>query len=210
MYSDEKKFVFFHPHKCGGNSINRIFGEYSNIEIKIRDSKSGKNQGSTIPDLSHCKHSTYEQYVSDFPFVQKYFKFSVFRDPFERIASWYSHKTQLESPRNATEAINFLNNGPRLSHQVDYFGIKNTVEVDFIVDFDNFERDVRHLYKVLIGKELNSVMHVNKSPLSNYADFYTYDGEISSNVVSAVKETFRRDIEFQESYMNKVSKFLKS
>ena len=121
----------------------------------------------------------------------------------------YSHKFQLKSPPNAAAAISFLNNVSRLN-QVDYYGIKNTVKVDFIIDFDNFERDVRHLYKTLIGKELNSVMHVNKSPLSNYADFYTYDGEISSNVVSAVKETFRRDIEFQESYMNKVSKFLKS
>ena len=209
MYSDERKFVFFHPQKCGGNSINRIFGEYSSVEIKIRDSKSGNNQGSTIPSLRHGKHSSYEQYISDFPFVQNYFKFSVFRDPFERIASLYSHKFQLKSPPNAAAAISFLNNVSRLN-QVDYYGIKNTVKVDFIIDFDNFERDVRHLYKTLIGKELNSVMHVNKSPLSNYADFYTYDGEISSNVVSAVKETFRRDIEFQESYMNKVSKFLKS
>lgn len=197
-----------HPHKCGGNTINRIFSPYSDVKLITRDSYSGKNQGSIIPVLPNCKHTTYEAYVKAFPEIQNYFKFSVFRNPYDRVASWYSHKNQKNKPNTFEEAEKFVRSirtdGPnRIPSQVKYYGLDGENFLDYIIDFNNFEKDLRIVYQTVTGNELKEVSIINKSPMKNPEDFYTYGERSSQELKEFVYEIFFDDFEFMKEFIKK-------
>ena len=208
MHSSKLKFVFLHPHKCGGNTINRLFSPYSDVELITRDSKSGKKQGSVIPDLPNCKHATYKPYVKAFPEIKNYFKFSVFRNPYDRVASWYSHKTQKKKPVTLKEAKKFvksISSGGvnKMPAQVEYYGLDGENFLDFVIDFDNFEKDLIEVYEKIIGIKPKEVPVINKSPMEKPDDFYIYEGKLSLELKESVYQLFDRDFKFMKDIMQK-------
>lgn len=81
MYDLDKKIIFTHPPKCGGTSIEDMFGF-----LKLRNEN---------PHIDVFKHGSLEMHIDKVktkgfdPNV--FFKFSIIRNPWNRAVSFYNH-----------------------------------------------------------------------------------------------------------------------
>lgn len=167
---DEKKAIFIHIPKCAGVSVNRsIFGDLGG------------------------GHNTIEEYISIFEpkFLTRYFKFTIVRNPWDRVVSayfflkkggfsakdseWFNE--ELKNYSSFEEfVINWVNEHniwkwhhfrPQHHYLLDS-GRK--LNIDFIGYFENIEEDFK-----LITTELNldlSLPSTNKSHHRCYMDYY--------------------------------------
>jgi hypothetical protein len=95
MYDLNKKFIFTHPPKCGGTSLEDLFGF-----LKLRE----KN-----PSVHFFKHASLKTHIEkltqDEIEVKDFFKFSIIRNPWDRAVSFYNHNRYKEYIYYTEEAI---------------------------------------------------------------------------------------------------------
>ena len=93
MISLQKNFLFVHIPKTGGNSIQNILKEYSEDRIVIEyDHQDGVERfGIRNEKYDIYKHATLAQYqkVIEPEIFKKLFKFTVIRNPWDRMISFY-------------------------------------------------------------------------------------------------------------------------
>lgn len=81
MYDLNKKFIFTHPHKCGGTSMEDVLGF-----LDLR-----KQQ----PTAQVFKHASLKAHVDELfkkgICINDFFKFSILRNPWDRVVSFYNH-----------------------------------------------------------------------------------------------------------------------
>ena len=81
MYDLNKKFIFTHPHKCGGTSIEDVLGF-----LDLRKQKP------TTRVFKHASLKTHIQALVEKQInVKNFFKFSIIRNPWDRVVSFYKH-----------------------------------------------------------------------------------------------------------------------
>jgi chondroitin 4-sulfotransferase 11 len=94
MYDLNKKFIFTHPPKCGGTSIESILGF-----LALRE---------TYPQVHAFKHGSLEMHVDTIKLKNfsedEFFKFSIIRNPWDRAVSFYNHNKYKEFNYYANEA----------------------------------------------------------------------------------------------------------
>jgi hypothetical protein len=92
MISFQKRFLFVHIPKTGGNSIQSILARYSEDEIVRRPGQDGVERfGVSNPKYKLKKHSPLADYraaLGDEQFSGLY-KFTCVRNPWERMVSYY-------------------------------------------------------------------------------------------------------------------------
>lgn len=74
MILHKKKVLFVHIPRTGGSSIENYFGFEGNSNIKKLDT---------------AQHATLQEYLQGYPNAESYYKFSVVRNPWDRLVSWY-------------------------------------------------------------------------------------------------------------------------
>lgn len=81
----EKKFIFLHIPKCGGTSVERFFNlQRSECVFGV------KEQGNKLLTLHHLTGPELLRFgLVESESVRDYFKFTIIRDPFDRMASDY-------------------------------------------------------------------------------------------------------------------------
>lgn len=214
MLSLNKKFLFIHIPKTGGNSIASILWKYSEDIIINHDHAVFEE----IPDYfelinpdypSLKKHSTlmdYRKVIGDQVFKRLY-KFACVRNPWERMISLYFYKSGkgrfndwsrtdfIELAKRSRPAMKYLTTKgggrlakvlPRQQRWKRIFGIQP--EVDFIIRFENLQSDFDKLCEN-IGISKVMLPHKNKSQRKNYVNYY--DDEL----IEIVKELFIDDIQ---------------
>jgi len=93
MISHKLKFVFIHIPKTSGNSLSLLLKKYSSNKVRQRKSNLGCNQGIDIiceknkRDIKHVKLPYYQKLYGNK--IQNYFKFTIVRNPYDRILSFY-------------------------------------------------------------------------------------------------------------------------
>lgn len=181
-------FLYIHIPKCAGTSIEKVFGyDYDNIN---------KYFEYNFKDIGHPKHLTlkmYEKILSE-KIINKIFKFSIIRNPFDLLVSLYNYNLHSErviwNGNNKYEYkksipfeyfINFLCNlkikGKSNILDTSVFSLDGWIEgdyskMDFIARFENLNEDIKKIFNILnIDKELPLV---NKSKIKdvNYKDYY--------------------------------------
>ena len=93
MISDKKKFVFIHPPKVGGNTIHTVLKDYYSINVRAINNRAGIGQGLVVyrkHEQDTDKHSKLTKIYKMFPQARDYYKFSIMRNPWDRVASWFS------------------------------------------------------------------------------------------------------------------------
>jgi len=92
MLSINKKFLFIHVPKTGGNSIQKILKKYSEDNITIGEHQDGIERfGVQNREYKTVKHSplSYYKAVIEPELYKKLFKFATIRNPWDRIISFY-------------------------------------------------------------------------------------------------------------------------
>ena len=81
MYDINKKFIFTHPPKCGGTSIEELVGF-----LVLRD---------RFPSAAPFKHASLETHIQKLKEkkvpIEDIFKVSIIRNPWDRVVSFYNH-----------------------------------------------------------------------------------------------------------------------
>jgi chondroitin 4-sulfotransferase 11 len=181
MISHKHKFIFVHPNKCGGNSIEYFFQGYLKVD-----------------------HTTLVDYQKKFAKVyENYFKFGFSRNPFDRLVSVYygriqgramHRKPDKELAENTfSESVKLGNRGVmancKLMTEKWFTNKKGNVDLDFIGRFENYQEDFNTVCDK-IGVPRKQLPHENKSKHKHYTEYY--DDETRE----IVAEKYAKDIEY--------------
>jgi Sulfotransferase family len=209
--SHKYRLIFIHIQKTGGNSISNLFNDLDDEliqELPITNS---------TKRLKHCFISDIQAIVSPEIFAE-YTKFSIVRNPYERLFSWYSmfkyQKTdfgitpgkmpnadvlgdavlaEVEPYLDSFENFLSMPNQGLLErfyyNQLDYLLINQVVAVDKVLRFENLSHDFNELAEQL---NISAVLpHVNQSKVKrDYREVYS---EKSQYIVA---QRFQRDVDY--------------
>lgn len=202
MISSQRKFIFIHIPKTGGNSIQNILHQYADDEVSVyqrpledikatlKERGSVKIGGMTIDDiqtlerfgvansrLNTQKHSPLQHYYDNwdpdfYGDWDNYFRFSVIRNPWERMVSLYWSPHAKRNRWNSSEFIKMVNEDEMPT--TDYFTVNGVIDVNYFIRFENLGQDFEQVCRKLdIPK--HKLPHVNRSRHTQYADYYDAD-----------------------------------
>jgi len=182
---DNKNFdvIFVHIQKSGGSSIINFFN-------------AGKNHNKIFKDLEILKEENLK--------INKFFKFTVIRNPWDRIVSFFHyHKEKLKNknfPTRTWEYIQNLNFSQFIRSQqfqswakrnniTNYITLNNIPYIDYYINFDNLQKDFE-LVKKITGINKN-LLHINKSKHEKYEKYYK--NKKNKEIIS---DLFEKEINF--------------
>lgn len=209
MISKEKNFLFIHIPKTGGNSIQNVLIKYSDDKVTTNaDHQDGLERFDLKNDIySFKKHSILTEYKKelDANFFESLFKFTVVRNPWDRLISYYFSPHRNKKKFNRNEFKEIIWNTPILRHytsEISFFdkvfskfNIYREKEksldkyVDYFIRFENLESDFKKVCDILnISHESLPVR--NKSDKKHYS--YYYDDEL----IDFVEKKFQEEIDY--------------
>ncbi len=196
MISIQKRFLFIHVPKTGGNSIQNILSQYSEDEIVVlADHQDGVERFEVRnPQYKIHKHSTLSEYkaVLDPVLYHQLFKFAVIRNPWDRMISWYfsPHRGGGEWDRN--NFIQLIQEVPTLEHYIKLnggsasqgsrlkvvFSLKEKPwrhplarQIDLLMRFEHLNQDFAKVCRK-IGIPVCSLPVRNQSTRGHYSQYY--------------------------------------
>lgn len=180
MISHNKKIIFIHCPKCGGESIEKaIFGK---ADVSY---KGDPYEGS--PE----KHWGYEDYIKHHgrQLFDDYFVFSFVRNPWDRAVSRIMYRNK-RFKRPMEISLQLLKEECCINKPLcEDLMLKRKCVVDFIGRFENLQEDF-NIVCDKIGIPRQKLPHENKSNHKHYTEYY--DDETRQ----LVAEKYAEDIEY--------------
>jgi hypothetical protein len=197
MIDHSRRLIFVHIQKTGGNAICTALGQPVN------------------PPEKHFTAVQLRRLYGE-EVWNAYFKFSIVRNPWDRLVSWWSmieaNRKHLEAGRrlnafqryvlqNANDFTDFVSNCTEIindndgakniyQNQLDYLTDgKGDLLVDFVGRFDRLPGDFRSVLERASAADI-PLPHVNKSVHTSYRLYYT---DITRQMV---EDRYARDIDF--------------
>ncbi len=195
MISNTKKFIYIHINKCGGTSLTDVLKEHA---VDFEGKKIGYKKHSTMQQV-------YDVIGSDL--ADSYYKFTVIRNPLDRISSFYRHITRSNSrvykkmngKFDITNFDKFINNLPDLYKSRSDYGISlismtewlmvnGKIKIDKIIKLEDLNSEYKNLSNNF-GLESN-LKKLNQDPIQiKHASLYT--SEMKNIVKSIYKDDFK-------------------
>ena len=207
MISVQKRFLFVHVPKTGGNSVQEVLGRYSEDEMIRLD---GRHDGverfgvrnTEASDLK--KHSPLRQYQRELApaLFKSLFKFSIIRNPWDRMVSWYFSPGSGRTEWDRDAFIQLAREKPPLEKYITIasfgeqlaskLGIRRAIvpldrDLNFLIRFEQLNDDFQRLCR-LIDIPLTSLRQRNKSDRRHYSHYYDEDTR------ALVADRFRSEI----------------
>lgn len=194
MLSKNKKFLFIHLPKTGGNSLQERLKAYSEDAIvsinSIQDGVERFEVRNEYPGIhKHSSLSDYQKVLPESVFSQL-FVCSTIRNPWERMVSFYfsPHRKVNEWDRN--EFIALVNSVKSLPDLLSTPASRHWSEnADFILRFEHLDEDYRTLCEKL-KLEYAPLNIRNKSSRNHYSQYY--DDEL----IQLVAERFAPEVQY--------------
>jgi hypothetical protein len=192
MLSTEYNFLFIHVPKTGGNSIQSVLADYSDDEIVTPfENQDGVERFEVRhPKYSYTKHATLSDYRRVLPrnVYEDLYKFSVLRNPWDRVVSLYfsPHRGVDEWDREGFIRLVEEMKGTRrfVRERTLYDKISKWIaflpkskrgpldeDVDAILRFENLREDFRRVCDKL-GIPANDLPRRNQSERNGYVEYY--------------------------------------
>jgi Sulfotransferase family len=175
MISFQKRFLFVHIPKTGGNSIQSVLARYSEDQIVRRAGQDGVERfGVTNPKYKLKKHSPLADYraaLGETQFGQLY-KFAAVRNPWDRMVSFYFTPIQRKKwdrqafTKAISEALSAADYLRLDENDSDPFG-----NVNRIIRFEQLPDDFRAVC-VELGLRPEPLPRYNRSEREHYAKYY--------------------------------------
>lgn len=180
MYNTKYKWVFVHPEKCGGVSIEQILRTHYGYKNVVMDNK---NQHYNISDYIN---------TLDLP-ATEYFKFGCIRNPWDRMVSLYYHAVKHDNYKLDFDSFIYM-----IKYEVKKlsgfykFCHNGKFIMDHVAKLETFELDVQSLMKKMgITKYvLSKYDHSTNRPRKPYREYYNKKSR------SFIEEKFKWDIEY--------------
>ena len=168
MISHSHDFIFVHIGRTGGSSLERLAGAQLTLDSRTRDAGNTDFEG---------KHFTFEEYRARYPqeFLD-YFKFTIIRNPYERLVSaWFWRRNvvkdvssglaefALSVPEKWTLKSRMQLNGMSFGESVDVF--------DFVARYEHLDRDLQYICSK-IGLDYAKFPQTNKTLHEDYTLYY--------------------------------------
>ncbi len=162
MISHKYGCIFTHIPKTGGTSIEKLLGGFNKLELGVQDHRP-LCEIQPLSLIDECRVSinillgkevNYHPDLSRKQF-RKYFKFSIVRNPWARVHSWYRNTMEDERQR----MLNGVPAGLTFKEYLDVFGdhwalqpqltwLKNRkgrIKLDFVGRFEKLDSDMIHI-----------------------------------------------------------------
>ncbi|MBU3728533.1 MAG: sulfotransferase family protein [Phycisphaerales bacterium] len=186
MISHAHRFIFVHAGRTGGSTIERMAG------IPLTDDPRTQWLGNT--DFAD-KHARLQHYYSAYPEqFRSYFKFTIVRNPFDRLHSAWHWRTRVVQDLCGMPLREFIDTRPAGYSFVERFAVEGMSITESVGLFDHIARfeKLAEEYNFLIariGLPPGPVPHTNRTAAGDYRDAY------DQQTVDLVRRKFGRDLE---------------
>lgn len=193
MISFQKRFLFVHIPKTGGNSIQTVLRDYSEDEVVARHDRQDGVERFAVrnPKYNLKKHSKLAEYSDALGREQfsNLYKFTVVRNPWDRMVSFYFTPGRGKSwDAQEFEKIIRETKGVADFLRLEKDDVDPFSNVDRIVRFERLEEDFRAVCEHL-AIPLAPLPKYNRSEREHYSKYYD---ERSRKIVN---ERFADEIE---------------
>ena len=197
MISIKNNFLFVHIPKTAGNSIQLVLKEYSEDKIVTSSNQDSINRfGLRSKKYQLSKHSKLKDYKYELEseLYKKLFKFTIVRNPWDRMISFYFSRNRGHIKWDRNKFIKFVKKTPSVNSFLSLgflnnFGSRAFNNIDFFLRFENLDQDFNKLCDEL-GIERTKLPHRNISDHKHYS--YYYDKEL----VELVSKRFSSEIKY--------------
>lgn len=207
MISLNEKFLFIHIPKTGGNSIQNILFQYSEDSRSISSEK--RQDGVSRYGLKSsihaelAKHSSLNDYKEklESKTYQSLFKFTVIRNPWDRLISYYFSPHRGQQYWNRELFQKFIRTVKPLTYYISTYSDNNLSnksiysvkdksygDIHYVMRYEKLSNDFYDVMR-LLKLEPKCLPHVNKSNRKNYKEYY------DKQLINLVKDTFAEEIE---------------
>ena len=192
MISLNKKFLFIHVPKTGGNSIQNILRNYSEDEIVTLGKHQDGIERFEVRNNKYSiqKHSTLSTYKNEIEsnIYEPLFKFSTIRNPWDMCISFYfsPHRGKIEWYRDRFKE--YIQTIPTIRHYIMiesmadkinrkfHIGLKSKTkpldtDIDFLIRFENLNEDFNKVCDILEIPFVELPLR-NKSTRSHYTEYF--------------------------------------
>jgi hypothetical protein len=205
MVSTEKNFIFVHIRKTGGNSIQSVLSEYAIDEVETSaQSQDGDEQFDMSNEYGLWKHAPLREYKGKLPEeeYEEMFKFSVVRNPWERLVSMYFTPSVGREEWDRDEFLEVVEYASTLREYICVDSVWDRAaekvglgsrgdlqkDIDFLIRFEQINEDFRRVCDMLdLG--CDGLPEKNSSDRKHYSEYY------DEELVSIVGEKFQEEIE---------------
>ena len=187
--------MFIHVPKTGGNSIQSILINYSEDNLSTNEShQDGVERFDVVNDLYKLnKHSRLMDYKKklDNKTFDSLFKFSVIRNPWDRMISYYFSPHRNIQKWNRNDFIKMVKREKSLEYylKTNIFSSNSFENLDFLIKFENIDEDFKKVCD-LIGVKNDLLPRRNKSDRAEYKSYY--DEELKQ----LIEKKFSKEIEY--------------
>ena len=169
MISYDKKFIFVHINKTAGTSMEKALADYG---VKKLEEKGDLKFELNYNQSQHFNCDEYKKYLGSE--YDDYFKFTVVRNPFDRVVSYY-YGGAIQKGLNFKDWVvdRYLNENYKdyIRMYSDYTHWFDKDEMNYVLKFENLDQDFIKLKETLdLNCELGKA-NVNKSR-THYRDYY--------------------------------------
>lgn len=184
MIIPEKKILFVHIPKTGGQSVTKFFLENLGEKANLKNAKYGliNNKKNKRQGPHHFHHLLLKEYeklglVND---VKEYFKITVVRNPYSRfISAYYFNKLQNDfSFREVLDRLPFADERSDLYRmfipQTNYLTVDNKIQIDKVF----YQENLDDFFEFFLKKyKMSGSVYTNKSKIK-ITDSFLKDDEI--------------------------------
>ncbi len=200
MISHKYKYIFLHIPKTGGTSIEYALNQYNDTGNTNIISLGGDLYNKNDIRHKHLLLKGYRRKYSDIrENIEEYYKFTIIRNPWDRIASHYRYfkKRDFDYKGSFEGFVNYFckkihNRGWKyrdFAPIVDFITLNGALAVDFIGRFENLQQDFDIICdKIGISKQ--ELPHINKTKNKHYTEYYDEETR------SIVAKKYAKDIEY--------------
>jgi len=206
VISTSEKFIFVHIPKTAGNTISLALDPYCEDELTFNEKQYSYNRSKgalhrfdiTNPHAVVNKHSTLSSLKEmwdekSLGHWEEYFKFSVVRNPWDRLISYYfsPHRGQTEFCKKQFREL--ILSG-KVKPQLEYLTVANNFAMDRVIRFEHLKSDFLTICETLNIQ--TDLPHVNQSSHSHFSEYY------DAALKELVRSTYKEDIDYFEYGFN--------